>query len=126
MAVADIRRRTGIHARDLILLNLDNDPGALPTQAHVVVGENTVLLSIGYMKVVIERKACLVFRPNFPTVATGATTLATAVVARAASEHRSQIPFELVCIDAVLREVVDTYYRRVQVLTPIMEDRKSV
>lgn len=121
MTVADIRRRTGIHARDLVLLNLDNDPGALPTQAHVVVGENTVLLSIGYMKVIVERNACLVFRPNYPIVKTGAATLTSAVAARAASVHRSQIPFELVCIEAVFREVVDTYYRRVQILRPILD-----
>jgi hypothetical protein len=136
VSIAEVMRRTGIHARDLVSLNLENEAGAFTTQSHLLVREGAILVGMGYMRVLIERNCCTIFRPAAPLTRTAVLTLSEMLGDRDAA-HSNQ-PFEMVVLEGILRlplwlllrlaltayllrDVVETYYRRVQIMKPVVE-----
>ena len=122
---ADILKRTSILPRDLVSLNLksreeqSNNSKRRVTRPPTAIRPRTdcILLSFGNIRAVAGRDSVYILDAHSPIAKSFAKDLAAVYVTGASDD-----PPELVFLEAVLRDTVDTYTRRIRIFEPIVND----
>ena len=114
---AILQKSRGIHVRDLLALSIQTD--SMDPGDHLVLprGE-AVLMKIGHIKAITWRDCAYLFDSHRPDVVLFSSTLQNSLVQlpSSPSEH-----FELFFLEEVLREVCDTWDRRIKLYRPVVD-----
>jgi len=120
---AEILKRTSILPRDLVSLNLQSRDEsshkrrlARPPTA-ILPRTDCILLSFGNVRAVAGRDSVFILDAHSPIANSFAKDLAAVYMTGAIDESP-----ELVFLEAVLRDTVDTYNRRIRIFEPIVDD----
>jgi magnesium transporter len=119
----EILKRTSILPRDLVSLNLtsreekSNKRRSARPPTAILPRTDCILLSFGNIRAVAGRDSVYILDAHSPIAKSFAKDLA-AVYVTGASEDSP----ELVFLEAVLRDTVDTYTRRIRIFEPIVDD----
>jgi hypothetical protein len=114
---AILQKSRGIHVRDLLALSIQTD--SMDPGDHLVLprGE-AVLMKIGHIKAITWRDCVYLFDSHRPDVVLFSSTLQNSLMQlpSSPSEH-----FELFFLEEVLREVCDTWDRRIKLYRPVVD-----
>ncbi len=103
-----------IHVRDVLTLNLHNPASSRSTAAILPRGSAT-LIHVGHVKAVSTSTSAYLFDAGRPEVQLLSHTLD-----RAIQGADQETPFELIVLEEILRDVCDTYHRRVRLYQPVV------
>jgi Mg2+ and Co2+ transporter CorA len=132
---SELLKAAGIYARDLFTLNITSRQerqrpstgGVRRALAAVVTRDDMILLSFGSIRAVANLEQVLLLDAHNPAVRDFARELADAFGAKKASEltggtSLEDEPYELVFLEMVLRDTVDSFNRRLRLLEPIVDN----
>ena len=133
---AELLRTARIYARELFTLNISSNQerrrqvasrggGVRRSLAAIVTRDDLILLSFGNIRAVANLEQVLLLDAHNPAVRDFAKKLAKAFAARKLSELTGESidnePPELVFLEMVLRDTVDSFHRRLRLLEPIVD-----
>jgi hypothetical protein len=135
---AELLRTARIYARELFTLNISSTQerrrqsatkggGVRRALAAIVTRDDLILLSFGNIRAVANLEEVLLLDAHNPAVKDFARKLGNAFAAKKRSEITGELlenpePHELVFLEMALRDTVDSFYRRLRLLEPIVDN----
>lgn len=120
---AEILKRTSILPRDLVSLNLTsreeqaNKRRAVRPPTAILPRTDCILLSFGNIRAVAGRESVYILDAHTRIAKSFAKDMSAVFATDTSGEHP-----ELIFLEAVLRDTVDTYMRRIRIFEPIVDD----
>ncbi|GKY94113.1 hypothetical protein MPSEU_000377600 [Mayamaea pseudoterrestris] len=139
LSTADLLRSARIFAREMFTLNISSTQerqrqsnsksggGVRRALAAIVTRDDLILLSFGNIRAVANLEEVLLLDAHNPAVKDFAKKLGQAFSSKRLAEMTGEVldnpePHELVFLEMVLRDTVDSFYRRLRLLEPIVDN----
>lgn len=134
-SISEILKMSSMHARDLVSFSLTPADSVaasrtLRTPAAILPRQNQIIVSFGNVRAVISATSGIIFDAHKPSIKMLAEDIADTFFIHAFEmrqldgttyESRDEDAFEIIFLEEILRDVCDTYKRRLHLYEPIVE-----